>query len=47
MCIIVGIDSARFNGMSYTDSVTLVESVMSLELLVWYLESKTKLIESE
>lgn len=42
----VGIDSAGHYGISYTDSVTVVESGMSLELLLLCLESKTKQIHT-
>lgn len=47
MCLIVGIDSAGYDRTTYTDSVTVVESVMSIELLVFCIESKTKQIHTD
>lgn len=47
MCIIVGIDSAGYDRINYMESVTVVESIMSLELLVLCIGSKTKQIHTD
>lgn len=47
MYIIVGVDTAGYDRINYMESVTVVESVMSLELLVLCIESKTKQIQTQ